>query len=148
MVQAPGLKQDTMLTHIIFEIHVNSKIQQKLHDSHMSSWTSPVQSSPAVLHQTWKQPLNQYRLQSSIMLTLCVCCTAHIPDLFSSLVSCQTTRIFSVLQTSQYKPNYRYLHLILFPPSQQFSRTSEWQFNTNGPAPNNKLQFHWIKQLT
>ncbi len=73
MVQAPGLKQDTMLTHIIFEIHVNSKIQQKLHDSHMSSWTSPVQSSPVVLHQTWKQPLNQYRLQSSIMLTLCVC---------------------------------------------------------------------------
>ncbi len=50
--KASGLKHDTMLTHIIFEIHFNTKIQQKLHDIHMSSWTSPVQSSPAVLYQT------------------------------------------------------------------------------------------------
>lgn len=35
--KASGLKHDTMLTHIIFEIHFNTKIQQKLHDIHMSS---------------------------------------------------------------------------------------------------------------
>jgi len=28
---------ETMLTHIIFDIHVNSKLQQKLHDIRMSS---------------------------------------------------------------------------------------------------------------
>lgn len=43
---------ETMLTHIILKIHFNSEIQQKLHDIPMSSWTSPVQNSPAVLYET------------------------------------------------------------------------------------------------